>query len=583
MIIILLTSMLVVTLPVSNVSAQPDGFEYFVHGETNKVKVDDDMDGHFETARIYYDVDSTTAYAEIKVVCKVYDDTTDKLVKELSESYTIFSTVELKDTFFDFRAGYSGVYNFTLSVFDLNHNKKEYGGNDYPVGNITLDVNPNKYDLVVDASAFDADADGYNDDVKIKVTDSLGFIIKDAEIYINGEHRGKTNDSGMLLRFNIPRGIHEVDAFYHSVHGNTDFKSEGTGQQLKIYADSDPFDDDQDGYVDDVLIRAYAINYNTLPNADVYIDWVYYGTTDQQGLLYAYNFKTGFHEVNVINRNFQATSSFYAEGLNETDKEEYFFSVDANIVALDGDERANDLDIYIDVDVAEGKTSNVTVNATVFYQNRTIAATGFTNYTVIGSEVEDEHIFIYNLTSNLSYNLRLDLYDEQNNLEDVWFIEGIVIQSSFSKINVDVAVQDLDDDNHLNDVTFRAHIKNYPYENAYIQIFYKGNTTLVKNVSTSLRNGFAIIQDMFYTNYTWTAYNNKNEMIDNGTFDLYDRNPFRTVQVRVRLFDTDFDNFHDDFEVLAYDERNLIDTNVTVKVIHFETQQIVKQGFTSTR
>jgi hypothetical protein len=238
-----------VILPVSNVSAQQDGFEYFVHGETNIQKIDGDMDGYFETARIYYDVDSTTAYAEIEVVCLVYDDVTDKLVKELSETYTIFRTVETKETYFDFRTAYTGIFNFTLEVYDVRYNHQEYGGNDYPVGYISLEISPNKYDLIPDATSYDADADGYNDDVRIIVKDTLNFTISNASVYIDGDFIGKTNASGTFLRFNIPRGIHEVDVFYHGLHGNTDFKSEGTGQQYKIYADADPFDEDQDGYI----------------------------------------------------------------------------------------------------------------------------------------------------------------------------------------------------------------------------------------------------------------------------------------------------------------------------------------------
>ncbi len=576
--------MLIVILPVSNVSAQPDGFEYFVHAETNIQRADSDMDGYFETARIYYDVDSTTAYAEIKVVCSVYDLNTTKLVKELSESYTIFRQVDFKDTYFDFKASYSGTFDFILAVYDIAHNKKEYGGNDYPAGNISLEVNPYGYRIIPDATAYDADADGYNDDVRIIVYNNYNYTMSNVSVYIDAEYRGETDANGQFLRYNLERGIHEVDVFYRGLHGNTDFKSEGTGQQMAlIYSDADPFDDDQDGYIDDVVIQAFAYNYYPLPNADVYIDNWYYGATNQQGIFYAYDFQKDFHYVSVNFRSLWTFTSFYAEAENITDNEEYFFDVRPQIVALDPDRLMNDIDIYLDVDVANGKTSNVTVNATVYYENRTIAATGTTNYTTTGSEIEDEHIYIYNLTNNLTYAIICELFDEHGNLEDVYYQDGLVIQVAYGKINVDNAVLDLQDDDHFNDVTFQAHIKDVGYVDASIKIYYKSNHSLAQNLSTNRRDGVAVATNLLYTNYTWIAHDIQNNEIDNGTFELYDRNPFRTAQVRVLLSDWDRDMFFDDFQVNAYNDLNRFEYNVSVQITDFETKGVVAQGFTSIR
>jgi hypothetical protein len=323
-IILLLTSILIVILPVSNVAAQPDGFEYFVHSETSILRLDDDMDGYFETARIYYDVDSTTAYAEIKVICTVDDLNTSKTVKELSDTYTIFRNIDTENTYFDFKTSYSGAFNFTLTVYDVIHNHQEYGGNDYPAGNTALEINPYRYRIIADATAYDADADGYSDDVRIEVTDTLNFTISNASVYIDGDYEGRTNQDGLLFDFNHGHGIHEVDVFYKGLHGNTDFKSEGPTQPYFIYSDADPLDDDRDGYFDDVVVKVYTLNYNPLPNADVFIDWEYYGVTNQQGELYAYDFEKGFHDVLVATRNFQSFTIFYAEALNETEIHEYF-------------------------------------------------------------------------------------------------------------------------------------------------------------------------------------------------------------------------------------------------------------------
>lgn len=582
-IILLLLSMFVVTLPVTEVAAQPDGFEYFVHSETDLQRIDDDMDGYFDTARLYYDVDSTTVYAEIKVVCTVTDLNTSKLVKELSDTYIIFRNIDIKETFFEFKTSYTGVFNFSLTVYDVVHNHQEYGSNVYPAGYISLEINPYSYRLIADATSYDADGDGYNDDVKVKVTDTYNRTLSDVPIYIDGEFDGNTNQDGILFDFNHPRGIHEVDAFYSGLHANTDFKSEGTGEQVLAYVDADPLDEDFDGYFDDVVIKAYGYNYYPLPNADVYIDRMYYGTTNQQGIFYAYNFDIGFHNVVVMLRNLWAETTFYAEKMNETDVHEYFFNVYARVVALDVDELANDIDIYLDVDVLDGKTSNVTVNATIYYENRTVAATGSINYTTTGTETEDKHIYIFNLTHNLTYYLICELFDEAGNLEDIWFQERLIVQIAYGNINVDNFVLDLDNDNHYNDVIFRAHIKDVGYSTAYVKVYWAINTTLVSNLTTSREGGFAIIEDLGYYKYNWTAYDSNNEIVDNGTFILYDRNPLRTVQVRVQLFDNDYDEFYDDFEVLAFNDLDVPENNVSVQVFDVSTQMTIANGFTNLR
>jgi hypothetical protein len=253
------------------------------------------------------------------------------------------------------------------------------------------------------------------------------------------------------------------------------------------------------------------------------------------------------------------------------------------VVALDNDNIANDIDVYLDVDIPDGKTSNITVNATVYYENRTVAVMESINYTTTGPDIEDEHIYIYNLTNNLTYYIKCELFDEEGNLEDVWFLEGLVIQVAYGNVNVDPAVLDLDDDDHFNDVVFWAHIKDQGYTTANIKIYYKSNSTLARNLTTDLREGNAVVEDLYYTNYTWTAYDDLNKEIDNGTFELYDRNPFRTAQVRVQLFDTDSDEFFDDFAVLAYNDLNRLETNVSVQIKDAETNQVVAQGFTSIR
>ena len=580
-IILLMLSMFVVTLPVTEVAAQPDGFEYFVHSETDLQRIDDDMDGYFETARLYYDVDSTTVYAEIKVVCKVTDLNTSKLVKELSDTYTIFRNIDIKETFFDFKTSYTGVFNFSLTVYDVRHNHQEYGNNVYPAGTISLEINPYRYQLIADATSYDADGDGYNDDVRVKVTDTYNRTLSDVPIYVNGEFEGNTNQDGIFLDFNLPRGIHEVDAFYGGLHANTDFKSEGTGEQVMAYADADPLDDDFDGYYDDVVIKAYAYNYYPLPNADVYIDWMYYGTTNQQGILYAYNFAVGFHNVVVMLRNLWADTTFYAEGMNETEVHEYFFNVYARVVALDADGLANDIDIYLDVDVPDGKTSNVTVNTTIYYENYTVAAMGSINYNTTGTEIENEHIYIYNLTNNLTYFLICELFDEAGNLEDTWYQGRLIVQTSYGNINVDNFVLDLDNDNHFNDVIFQAHIKDVGYTTAYVKVYWEINNSLVTNLTTSREGGFAVIEDLGYYKYNWTTYDSNNEIVDNGTFILYDRNPFRTVQIRVQLFDNDYDGFFDDFEVLAFNDLDVPENNVSVQVFDISTQKTIASGFTN--
>ena len=215
--------------------------------------------------------------------------------------------------YFDYYAKYSDHYNFSLRLYDTTHNTKENYGNNYEISKIWLSPYKPGYDITVTAVAFDRDSDGFNDDVMVKVKDVYGFYVENAAVYIDGSLKGYTGENGTLSSANYPRGYHEVDVFYHRVHANTDFKSEGNGIPEPFLVDCDPMDFEGDGTKNDVRITVLRENAVPLRNAEVFIDNNLYGNTRADGTLYAGNFEEGFHYVNVKGLQQWVQSVFYAE------------------------------------------------------------------------------------------------------------------------------------------------------------------------------------------------------------------------------------------------------------------------------
>ncbi len=555
-VMILLISIFAIVIPSTTLFAQPEGpkpfqpnifDEYFTYATV--IPFDTDNDDLNDAARVEYDVDTEGVSEEVQVIMHVYNSSA-VIIKNYSETFRVVHEIEITTRYFEFYAQYTDNYNFSLELYDLTHDEKENNGlNEEALPSpVLLQVNISEYQIFVDTNPLDEDNNGYYDDVIIKVTDSLNYTLEGVEIYVDGYFSGYTDVNGLYYYYNLSRGIHEIDALYGGYHDNEEFRSEGIGINQPLYADADPYDQDADGYDDDVIIYSLGPNYVAVPGALVYIDWMLVGFTNLNGMFYGYDFEIGFHYVMITFQDYTAYSAFYAEGSNVTDMDEYFFYIWGEARDLDGGGVMNDVDIYIDVDVSEGGTSHVYVYATVYFQNRTIAAKGDVNYTTTGWEVEDKHIYIYNLSYDV-YNIRYELYDDNDNLEDVVIQYDLVIMSSFGIINVDRMIYNFEGQ-LMNDVIYYAHIKDLAIENVKIEIFYMSNDSYLTNVTTD-EYGIAFYQDLPIDDYYWYANDSKDNMVEYGEFNIYTA-PL-TAQVQDYLADEDGDNFHDEFVISAYD------------------------------
>jgi len=84
------------------------------------------------------------------------------------------------------------------------------------------------YGVQVDATAFDAETSGRDNDVRIHVNDTYGRDIQGVRVYIDLISRGTTNANGHLESYNYTRGIHIVNITWGDYTDETTFTSEGT-------------------------------------------------------------------------------------------------------------------------------------------------------------------------------------------------------------------------------------------------------------------------------------------------------------------------------------------------------------------
>ena len=146
-----------------------------------------------------------------------------------------------------------------------------------------------------------------------------------------------------------------------------------------------------------------------------------------------------------------AYSYFYSEAAPITEYDMYFYYIYADTYAAHEDGLANDLAVYCDVDLSDGATGQVNINATVFDDWAKWAAFANTSYITTGAEVEGEYIFIYNLTEGI-YTLRYELFDVNWTLRDVVTQTEVIIAGNDTPINVDKMVDDMDGGNAMNDI-----------------------------------------------------------------------------------------------------------------------------------
>jgi hypothetical protein len=84
------------------------------------------------------------------------------------------------------------------------------------------------YGINVEATAFDAEGSGRDNDVKVHVNDTYGRDIEGVRVHIDLIYRGTTNATGMLRSFNYTRGAHVVNVTWGDYTGEDTFTSEGT-------------------------------------------------------------------------------------------------------------------------------------------------------------------------------------------------------------------------------------------------------------------------------------------------------------------------------------------------------------------
>ena len=180
--------------------------------------------------------------------------------------------------------------------------------------------------IFTDVYVYPADEDGIMNDLEIHVYDYEGNPQMGAEIYIDSMWYGMTGENGSLWSLNFSQGWHYVDIFiYGPVAGNdsnysVDFQAWAEfyiGDEGYLWLDAFVLDHNNDSFMNDVKIRAYAGDNDVLPYADVYVDEYWEGMTDLDGELVVENISRGWHEACVISDNRFGFIWFYSEGADE--------------------------------------------------------------------------------------------------------------------------------------------------------------------------------------------------------------------------------------------------------------------------
>jgi hypothetical protein len=192
-------------------------------------------------------------------------------------------------------------------------------------------------------------------DVEIYVYYHNGTPVEGAEVYIDGLFYGLTNASGIVVAGDFDEGWHFVDVFkwveehFEVYYAYTEFL---IGAEF-MYAEALVLDADGDGAFDDVLIYVSYADGEPVEGAEVYIDDLWTGITDENGSLEAYDFDEGWHFVDVF---------LYVEVEEDEDEENFtielyayaefyivpeigYIWVEAFVLAADEDEYANDVKI----------------------------------------------------------------------------------------------------------------------------------------------------------------------------------------------------------------------------------------------
>ncbi len=198
-------------------------------------------------------------------------------------------------------------------------------------------------DIQLGATQADLEGDGWNDDLWVEVVTDQDDPIQGAEIYLNGDFLGQTNDEGWLAAFNLEQGDYTITAIYGEYADSVQTYVEGYGAGFQLFLNLFPGDWDGDGWNDDVVVQILNDQGEPVPGALIHTEVGMYGWTDEWGQFRGYDFPEGPHLIfAVVWEQFWIVNMFYSEG-GESGR----IAVDVDIMDYSNDGDTDDLDIYV--------------------------------------------------------------------------------------------------------------------------------------------------------------------------------------------------------------------------------------------
>ncbi len=520
---------------------------------------DSSGDGLNDSVKARFGVVTQGLSEEVQVNMTVTNSTGAVVKTDFTQFVARRRAVNITNLHFDFTAGKTDNYNIYLTLIDTNHNTVE---DDHNNTNISLFFQFQRYDIHLDTFVSDLNGNGSANDVKIICLDSDSLPVENATILLDGWEVGRTDARGNLTIFNVSGHHREIDAFYSIAHANTDIDIEANLPGLMI-VDPDPEDNDGDGYNDDVKAYVRLADGSPAVGATVDIGWNR-AFVNARGFAQFNNLTDGPYDVWVTYLgNLYARSYFYSEGITIVEYDMYFYSIYTYPIDADGDGKENDLEIYCDVDISDGVTAEVNINATLYDNYAYKIGFANTSYVTTGYDVEKEFFYLYDLEDGV-YTLRFELFDSNWTLRDASTQTEIAVGMEHTLVNVEKMVDDMDGGGNMNDIMFYAHIWDRSAENITVRTYYYSNDTLY-NESITDEWGMVELFNLPEDKYYFHAYKPNRQFSEYGNFTIYTRFP-RAFQTMEFLTDADWDGDFDDFMIYAYDSFGMADQNTYVEV-----------------
>ncbi len=188
------------------------------------------------------------------------------------------------------------------------------------------------------------------------------------EVYIAGVFVGYTSENGTLYDYDFPTGVYDVLVYGNNCTAVTTFEVYGDSNDTWYTMSAYVLDIDNDTVPNDVWIVLRDADDRAVQGASIFIDWLFWGTTNAFGELTILDFAPGFHVASwYINDIFACdncsfawtrmyTACFYVPFSSDIN---WSFLPDFCIADLDNDTFYDDLIIVLDL--PQGTISNVTV------------------------------------------------------------------------------------------------------------------------------------------------------------------------------------------------------------------------------